>query len=258
MMNVYWLEQTEADLPAENDWLSASEVTRLSGMRFAKRHADWRLGRWTAKCALAAYLGLHSHPPELADIDIRPAPSGAPEVFIANQPAGIAISLSHRAGVAACAVTLSGADLGCDLEIMEPRSDAFIADYFATEEQQLIQRTSAADRSQLLALLWSAKESALKALRTGLRLDTRSVIVSPATLSGQGNEDGCARDPALAFQSSYGLNSWQPLQAVCEGGQVFHGWWQHTGDLLRSMVACPPPAPPVFLETPAHSAQHAS
>ena len=26
MMDVYWLEQTEADLPAENDWLSASEV----------------------------------------------------------------------------------------------------------------------------------------------------------------------------------------------------------------------------------------
>ena len=24
-MDVYWLEQTEADVPAENDWLSASE-----------------------------------------------------------------------------------------------------------------------------------------------------------------------------------------------------------------------------------------
>ena len=178
-MDVYWLEQTEADLPAENDWLSASERLRLDGMRFAKRHADWRLGRWTAKRALAAYLNLPSHPQHLADIEIRSAPSGAPEVFIANQPAGVAISLSHRAGVAACAITLSGAELGCDLEIVEPRSDAFIADYFATEEQALIERTSAAERSLLLALLWSGKESALKALRTGLRLDTRSVTVRP-------------------------------------------------------------------------------
>ena len=34
-MNVYWLEQTEADVPAENDWLSANEAVWLSDMRFA-------------------------------------------------------------------------------------------------------------------------------------------------------------------------------------------------------------------------------
>jgi len=253
MMDVYWLEQTEADLPAVNDWLSTNEAVRLDGMRFPKRNADWRLGRWTAKRALAVYLNLHSHPPNLTDIEVRPAPSGAPEVFIANQPAGITISLSHRAGVAACAVTLAGTELGCDLEIIEPRSDAFVADYFATEEQELIGRTSAADRCQLLALLWSAKESALKALRTGLRLDTRSV-----TVRAPWDEGERAQDPALGFRASHGLNSWQPLQAVYEGRQVFHGWWQNTGDLLRTMVACPPPAPPIFLEIPAHSAPRAS
>ena len=74
-------------------------------MRFAKRQADWRLGRWTAKNAVAAYLNLPSDPQALTDIEIRPAPSGAPEVFIADQPARVTISLSHRAGVAACAVT---------------------------------------------------------------------------------------------------------------------------------------------------------
>jgi 4'-phosphopantetheinyl transferase len=256
MMDVYWLEQTEADLPAVNDWLSTSEAVRLDGMRFAKRHADWRLGRWTAKRALAAYLNLHSHPPNLTDIEVRPAPSGAPEAFVAGQPAGITMSLSHRAGVAACAVTLPGTELGCDLEIVEPRSDAFIADYFAPEEQELIGRTAAADRFQLLALLWSAKESALKALRTGLRLDTRSVTVRPVSAPWHG--DGLAQNPALAFRASYGLNSWQPLQAVYEGGQIFHGWWQNTGDLLRTMVASPPSAPPIFLEIPAHSAPRAS
>src|ERR1039457_4224710 len=243
MMDVHWLEQTEADLPPENTWLSASEAGRLDGMRFPKRHADWRLGRWTAKRALAAYLNLPSHPPDFADIEIRSAPSGAPEVFIANQPAEVAISLSHRAGVAACAVTLSGAELGCDLEIVEPRSDAFIADYFAAEEQELIERTSAADRFRLLAMLWSGKESALKALRTGLRLDTRSVTVSPV-LPLQ-HEDESAKDPARIFQSSCGPNGWHPLHVVYEGGQIFHGWWQSTGDLLRTMVASPPPAPPL-------------
>ncbi len=171
MMEVYWLERTEADLPTDNDWLSASEAASLNGMRFAKRRDDWRLGRWTAKRAVATYLILPSDRQILAGIEIRPMPSGAPEVFIANQPAAVTVSLTHRAGAAACAIASSGVALGCDLEVIEPRSEAFIADYFTAEEQQLIQRMSATERPRLLALLWSGKESALKALRTGLRLE---------------------------------------------------------------------------------------
>ena len=78
-MDVCWLEQTEADVPAENDWLNASEAARLNAMRFAKRRADWRLGRWTAKRALAVCLNLPFDRRALAGIEIRSAPSGAPE-----------------------------------------------------------------------------------------------------------------------------------------------------------------------------------
>ena len=84
-MEVYWWEQAEADLPAHDDWLSAGEAATLAGMHFAKRRADWRLGRWTAKQALAAYLHLPDDPHALAGIEIRPAPSGAPETFLANK-----------------------------------------------------------------------------------------------------------------------------------------------------------------------------
>lgn len=233
MTEVYWLEQTAADVPAENAWLSASETIRLRGMRVAKRRADWRLGRWTAKCALATYLNLPGHLTALADIEIRPAPTGAPEAFLANQPAIVTISLSHRAGVAACAVTRPGVALGCDLEIIEPRSDAFIADYFTTEERALVAQAPAPDRLMLLALLWSGKESALKALREGLRLDTRCVRVCPIV------------------HGSYQLDSWRPLQVHLTNGQGFHGWWQHTGNLLRTLVSAPSPAPPILLQVPA-------
>ncbi|MFZ0801582.1 MAG: hypothetical protein WAN70_05405, partial [Terriglobales bacterium] len=139
-MNVYWLEQTEADVPAENDWLSPSEAVRLEGLRFAKRRTDWRLGRWTAKRALSVCLDLPAHPQVYKKIEIRPAPSGAPEVVLANQPAGLTISLSHRDGRAACAVMMSGADIGCDLEKVELHSDAFVGDYFTSEEQALVAR----------------------------------------------------------------------------------------------------------------------
>ncbi|MGO9125834.1 MAG: 4'-phosphopantetheinyl transferase family protein [Terriglobales bacterium] len=232
-MTVYWLEQAEADIPAENDWLSANETACLSRMRFAKRRADWRLGRWTAKHALSICLDVPAHPQVFRKIEIRAAPTGAPEVFFANRPAGVTISLSHREGIAACAVAMSNVELGCDLELVEPHSDAFVSDYFTIEEQALVARVSAADQAWLLALLWSGKESALKALHKGLRLDTRCVMVSP-------------------FAAACDLNGWSPLQVGYTGGQVFHGWWQRTDNILRTVVAAQPLDSPVPLRIPAH------
>ena len=104
-MQIYWWEQTEADLPTGDHWLSPSEVARRNTMRFVKRRNDWRLGRWTAKSALALYLKVPADPQVLASIEIRAAPSGAPEVYFQNKPAAATISLSHRAGIGACAVT---------------------------------------------------------------------------------------------------------------------------------------------------------
>jgi 4'-phosphopantetheinyl transferase len=235
-MTCYWLEQTEADVPAENDWLSDSEAFHLVGMRVPKRRADWRLGRWTAKRAIAVYLQLPTDPGTLASIEIRPAPSGAPEVFLANRPAALAISLSHRGGTGLCAVGSSGVELGCDLELIEPRSDSFIADYFTFEEQALIASADAADRFCLLALLWSAKESTLKTLRTGLRVDTRCVTVRPAD----------TRKPPV-HHLDYESSGWRPLTTHCGDGRTFHGWWQQTGDLVRTLVAAPPQPPPIQL-----------
>jgi len=230
-MSVYWLEQVEADASAGNEWLSPVETRCLEAMRFPRRRADWRLGRWTAKRALAVYLDLPSDPPDLADVEIRPAPSGAPEAFLSGKPAPVTISLSHRGGMAACAVAPAGTALGCDLEVVEPRSNAFIADYFTTEEQALIARAPADDRFRLAALLWSAKESALKALCAGLRLDTRCVAIDAF--------DGPERDS--------GLDSWHPLLARHTGGNTFHGWWNRTGDVLRTLVSAPPVPPPIPL-----------
>lgn len=233
-MEVYWLEQTEADPPTADDWLSPHEQALLNAMRFPKRRNDWRLGRWTAKSALALYflyLKLPADPQVFASIEIRSAPTGAPEAYFGNQPVAATISLSHRAGIAACAVAMPGVELGCDLEIVEPRSDAFVAEYFTTTEQLFVAQASFADRPRLLAMLWSAKESALKALHQGLRLDTRSVIVS----SGDG-----------VFDS----HGWSPMQVRQADRRVFRGWWKHSDGVVRTVVAAPPPNPPVRLQFP--------
>jgi len=237
-MEVHWLEQTEADVPAENAWLSAGEIARLNGMRFAKRRNDWRLGRWTAKRALASYLNLPARPGVLNRIEIRPASSGAPEGFLADKPAALTVSLSHGAGRAFCAVAPAGLELGCDLEVIEPRSEAFLSDYFTAEEQALVARAPATDRARLSTLLWSGKESALKALHTGLRLDTRNVIVSPD-------------------DASFANNGWSRLQ-VRYGGRIFHGWWQHIDNIMRTVVANSLPDSPIPLTIPVYFSDRAS
>jgi 4'-phosphopantetheinyl transferase len=232
-MDVYWLEQTAADMPPSDDWLGARETARLETLRFPKRRADWRLGRWTVKLAVAHLQGLDTAEPALADIQIDAARSGAPQIFLGGQRSGLAVSLSHRSGRALCALATGPVELGCDLEVVEPRSDVFLQDYFTPEEQALVAEAPADLESQLVTLLWSAKESALKALRTGLRLDTRTLTV----VTGYGEQSG----------------GWRPLAVRYRCSQTFQGWWRRAGDQVRTVVATPPPQCPVRLPEPLHA-----
>ena len=102
----------------------------LAGLRIAPRRDAWRLGRWTAKAAASAFLAL---PPER--IEILAAPDGAPEVWVSGERAAVSLSLSHRAGRALAVVAAAPAVVGCDLEVVEPRSDAFVREWLAEPEQ---------------------------------------------------------------------------------------------------------------------------
>ena len=251
-MDVYWLEQTEADLPADNRWLSTGETLLLSGMQFPKRRTDWRLGRWTAKRALAARLDLPGDVRSLANIEIRNASSGEPEVFLLNQRADATISLSHRAGIALCTIALSASSLGCDLEMIEPHSDAFVTDYFTVREQELVVQASMEQRPLLMALIWSAKESALKALHVGLRLDTNCMDVSFGDrLPLPGGE--CGNDACPATPLSVEPETWSPLRIRYSGAQIFRGWWRRAGHMVRTVVSPLPLRPPVHLVLPTES-----
>jgi 4'-phosphopantetheinyl transferase len=133
----------------------------------------------------------------------------------------VAISLSHSFGTALCTLAPPGFTFGCDLETVEPRSDAFVADYFTVDENNLIARSPRQQRPLLLALLWSAKESALKALRVGLWFDTRCMSVSPVDdWHPNGNPD-----------------TWRSLRVRYSGGMVFHGCWRIQDHLVRTVVS---------------------
>ena len=218
----WWLARGEDQLPAAGDWLSAAERTRADGLRYAKRRADFLLGRWTLKLALARVLGWPDDPAVLARIEGRNAPSGAPRLYIDGQQAGRGVSLTDRAGCAVCLVTDRAVALGCDVEIVEPRTDAFVRDYLTEAEQRLVDSAGPA-RDMAANLIWSAKESALKVLETGLRRDTRSVEVTVAELSPP-------------------ERTWSGLRVRTAEGEVFPGWWRRSGAFL--VTACLPPGGP--------------
>ena len=228
-MKVYWLSASEAGVPPGDHWLSERESAALDRLNIPKRRADWRLGRWTAKRAIAAHRRLPPEQDALAAIEVWPASSGAPEAFLEGLPANLIISLSHSHGTGFCTVAAPGAALGCDVERVTPRAETFLADYFTPEEQQLVERSPAVERPNLMTLLWSAKESVLKALECGLRSDTRSVL----TLPGQ--------------MPKHARPGWRPLAAREASGRVFHGWWQQTGDLVWTVMSAPPAFPPIAL-----------
>ncbi|MCC6527988.1 MAG: 4'-phosphopantetheinyl transferase superfamily protein [Polyangiaceae bacterium] len=231
-----WHAARAAEVPAGDGWLGPRERALQAALRSEPRRAAWRLGRYAAKGALARHLGLAAGGPAaegavLARLEVLAAPDGAPELHDAHREhgLGLALTLSHRAGHAVAAVAPGPVGLGCDLELVEPRSAAFVAYFLTVAEQALVAR---APRPELLAnLVWSATEAALKALRTGLRRDSRSVEieVAEAALAAVG-----ARAPA-----------WHPLRARdVEAGVTLAGAWRVAGDLVWTCVWAPVGAAP--------------
>jgi 4'-phosphopantetheinyl transferase len=229
-VDIYWLEQNGSDVPFGDQWLSGNERARLDELHIPKRRADWRLGRWTAKCAVAGYWNLSRGLEALSVVELRPAASGAPKVFLHGRPAPVTLSLSHSSGTGLCTIAPDDAAVGCDLEKVEPRSAQFLSDYFTGDEQNLVARTPAGMQDQVLTLLWTAKESVLKALCCGLRMDTRSVNAAPA---------GASRAPGA---------EWRRVSATHTSGRTFYGWWRESHDLVYTVVADPPPLRLVALQ----------
>ncbi len=222
---MWWMAQGADALPADPSWLAPTEAQRVANLRYAKRRTEYLLRRLVAKHAVAATMGMPTDPDALARIAVENAPSGAPYVLVDGTPSGLEISLSDRAGWAVCVVGAS--PVGCDLELVEPRSPGFVRDFFTTAEVAYV--TAAADRDFAANLVWSAKESALKLAGSGLGRDTRDVTVTVHKRE---------------------LRSWSPLSVRVTGGLDQHGWWLRAGLFVLTVVTDVAGPPPVALMDP--------
>src|SRR5512144_112149 len=117
---VYWLMQSAADVTPDDEWLAPAERDALARLRSPKRKRDWRLGRWTAKQALARlHAGRASAVPHLADLIVGTQPNGAPRPSLNGSAFPWPLSISHSHDRAICAIGPAGAAAGCDLERVE-------------------------------------------------------------------------------------------------------------------------------------------
>lgn len=230
-----WTAVVEEQIPAGVEWLSTAEFTRAAGMRFTKRRNEYLLRRLAGKRAVATALwgADTTRVEDLGRVALLNRPTGAPYAEVDRQPAGLDVSLTDRAGCGVALVgdpgTMSAGSLGIDIEIVEPRSAAFVTDYLTAPEQDYVasRATQTPDGHNVAAnLMWSAKEAALKVLRVGLRADTRRVVV---TIDHTVRADG-----------------WAQLH-VDSGHDTFPGWWRRDGDFLLTLCTRQPCEPPSIL-----------
>ena len=214
MSEIHYTVQDWQQVPEELDWLTTGERVRYDGFRFEKRRRDWLLGRWTAKIALLGVAGLSEN--EIGRIEIASAPDGAPLPRLDGRPYRVSLSLSHSNNRAFAVVARLMSPLGCDIELVEPRSAGFVETYFTSAERERVERAEPQFRDLLVTIIWSAKESTLKAQRTGLHVDTRSVeVIDGSDIWGAG---------------------WQTARAISADAGEFHCQWRRDGRFVLTVA----------------------
>jgi phosphopantetheinyl transferase len=201
--------------------LGPAEMAVYRGLRFPRRRADWLGARLMLKRLVAA-LDPRCAGLRLNQIEVLKAESGAPYLCIAGARVDDRqVSLSHSRGYALCLLGLQPDRLGADLEWVEPRDPVFAADYFTAGELAQLEGQTGQARALSETVIWSGKEAALKALATGLRLDTRSVAVT-------------------LLDEAAGPDGWSPLGLALPPGEnkALRLAWRREGDF--ALTVCLP------------------
>ncbi len=187
--------------------LTDREAAVVAALPREGRRAEWMAGRAVAKALLARVAGDPGGKGMrfeiLPDAGRVPIP-GIVDAGGQSHTLGYSLSISHRAGAAAAAVVPSASGrVGIDVEVMEARSDALLADYFSADEARLLAGLSGMWRAHGIALLWSIKEALLKAAGVGLSVpadDAEILALEETVEDGGGIVRGraCLKGCALA------------------------------------------------------------
>jgi 4'-phosphopantetheinyl transferase len=228
---IYWTVTHDEQTPCVSfsqpfeAYLTLNELDRLGLLRFPKRRAEWLHGRWTMKYLLrhsaADYIGLSP-----VWVQVKNEPEGMP--YLEKLPDAkrlpVNISISHRDHHAFCGLTTApDIQVGVDMEVVENRPPSFLEDYFTAQEYASGLALRGFEQDIWFTLLWSLKESVLKAVGKGLRLDTRNVVINQV------------EDLTGALHNS----DWRRAHVIFEKDEPaqWHLWWRFHGRFIYSIAA---------------------
>ena len=182
-MVIYWcfsrycVAQLQEYTENPGRYLSAEELNEYRRFVIPKRKMEWLASR-----ILIKRLVIDSVKPTLylspRSINIRKRSSGVPYVELARigKIGWLSMSHSHN-GVLIAFSSNERNPFGVDLEYVEERLPQFIADFFTESESRWVNTSQEEEKKYLVNLIWSAKETYLKAIGKGLQLDTRRVEI---------------------------------------------------------------------------------
>jgi 4'-phosphopantetheinyl transferase len=153
----------EAAIAAATSVLSDEERAQYRRFRFAHDARDYAAAHALLRATLSRY---GDRAPERWRFD--KTPNGKP--FLVDQGDDRAwFSLSHTAGMVACAVSADG-DVGVDVECVDRHVEMsdIAARFFAPAEAAHLGQLDAAARRDRFFDLWTLKEALVKALGTGM------------------------------------------------------------------------------------------
>lgn len=164
--------------------LLPAEQEALERCRTEKRRAELMAGRVAARRALARL-----RPGWSAQVVARQGgPDSGRPCFL--EAPGLALSISHAAGLAVAAVA-AGGPLGVDLERRVEASAGFVEEAFAHGELERWQAVCAGWVDAPTAA-WAMKEAVLKVWGVGLRAPLQRVAVRPVLLRAEPGQGALA------------------------------------------------------------------
>ena len=224
MAELGWLTQTLDDVPPGLEWLTTAELDELATVVGSEAQREWKVRWWTAKRLVA-----HWCRAPVERVEVRSADDGDLDPFIEGRPANVSVCASDRNGRALAVVAGANLSLGCDLEIIEPRDEAFVADLLTPSEKEYVAMLVGEGRDRVVNLLWCVKEAAAKARGPGA---ARSMRNAAAVLEGFGERS----------------ERWRPLRLEWGGEDVVtHGWWREEPDWLMAIASEPRGREPLLI-----------
>lgn len=164
--------------------LSDDERARASRFRFETDRISFAARRGFARKVLARYTGVAA-----ARIGFRASRQGKPEL---DPPCGVFFNVSHSDRLAVIAVA-SQPLVGVDIERLRPMPDALelAHRFFSPREIDRIRSVPRSSRSEEFLMLWTRKESYVKAVGEGLAMPLDAFDVSDQ----QGGQNRPAQGP---------------------------------------------------------------